>query len=289
MQRVGGAVRDGAVRTFDWEDGHLWRAADAMGDRILYPFGLGRQAAAAQALAEPLLGRMGAAEGAEIGRAAAARLGALEGAEAGVMGGPVGMLAGAAIGAAGSAALASLAFRNRESTEQQDHFLDAQTLNSQNASVRAIRPRFVTLIDQRERNPDALRPRLHENAPTYYRMDADDDDVAVDYEPGRAQEPLRPTAARTPMQPRLTAQSVIDDIAASQPLPPEILRSGRSGSSSGLGIRQGAGPSGGPAPGSYQDVMRATSAPVAGLNPAQSLPAPVPRRRSGRSGGVAAE
>ena len=122
-------------------------------------------------------------------------------------------------------------------------------------------------------------------------MDADDDDVAVDYEPGRQQEPLRPTAARTPMQPRLTAQSVIDNIAQPQPLPPEILRSsGRSGSSSGLGIRsERAGPSGGPAPGSYQDVMRATSAPVAGLNPAQSLPAPVPRRRSGRSGGVAAE
>ena len=120
-------------------------------------------------------------------------------------------------------------------------------------------------------------------------MDADDD-VAVD-EPGRAQEPLRPTAAPTPMQPRLTAQRVIDDIAASQPLPPEILRSsGRSGSSSGLGIRgERAGSSGGPAPpGSYQDVMRPTSAPVAGLNPAQSLPAPVPRIRSGRSGGVAA-
>ena len=166
-KRVGGAIRDGAIRTLDWEDGYLWRAADAMGDVMLNPIGLGRQrAAAAQALAEPLLGGMGAAEGAELGGAAAAGLGALEGAEAGVMGGPVGMLAGAAIGAAGSAALASLAFRNRESTEQQDHFLDAQTLNGQNASVRAIRPRFVTLIDQRERNPDALRPRLHENAPT---------------------------------------------------------------------------------------------------------------------------
>ena len=203
------------------------------------------------------------------------------------------MLAGAAIGAAGNAALASLAFRNRESTEQQDHFLDAQRLNGQNASVRAIRPRFVTLIDQRERNPDALRPRLHENSSTYYRMDADDDDVAVDYEPGRQQEPLRPTAARTAMamQPRLTAQGVIDDIAQSQPLPPEILRiSGRSSSSSGLGIRgERAGPSGGSAQGSYQDVLRPTSARVAGLNPAQSLPAPVSRRRSGRSGGVTGE
>ena len=83
---------------------------------------------------------MGAVEGAEIGAGAAGAAGALEGAEAGIMGGPVGMLAGAAIGGACSAALASLAFRNRESTEQQDHFLDAQTLNGQNASVRATRP-----------------------------------------------------------------------------------------------------------------------------------------------------
>ena len=68
-------------------------------------------------------------------------LGAEMGAEAGAMGGRFGMLAGAAIGAATSAGLASLAFRNRESTEQQDHFLDAQTLN-----------KF-----QRETNPTALR------------------------------------------------------------------------------------------------------------------------------------
>ena len=106
-------------------------------------------------LAEPLLGGVAAAEGAEMGAAAGLGLGALEGANAGVMGGPVGMLAGAAIGAAGSAAPASLAFRNRESTEQQDHFLDAQTLNDGNASVRPLRPRFVTLIDQKERNPGA--------------------------------------------------------------------------------------------------------------------------------------
>ena len=71
LQRVGGAIRDGAIRTFDWEDGYLWQAADAMGDRILYPFGLDRQSAAAQALAEPLLGGMGAVEGAEIGAGAA--------------------------------------------------------------------------------------------------------------------------------------------------------------------------------------------------------------------------
>ena len=53
---------------------------------LWYPFGLGRLAAA-QALAEPLLGGMGAAEGAGLGGAAAAGLGALEGAEAEVMGG----------------------------------------------------------------------------------------------------------------------------------------------------------------------------------------------------------
>ena len=109
---------------------------------------------------------------------------AAEGAEVGMFGGPVGALVGAGIGAAAGLALA---FRNRESTEQ-DHFLDAQTLNGQNASVRPIRPRFVTALDQRERNPGALRPRRHENAPAYYRMD-EDDDVPADYKPGRAQEP----------------------------------------------------------------------------------------------------
>ena len=76
LQRVGGAVRDGAVRTFDWERGYLWRAADEMGNIILNPFG--RQSAAAQAMTEPLLG---VAEGAEI----AAGLGAVEGAELGVL------------------------------------------------------------------------------------------------------------------------------------------------------------------------------------------------------------
>ena len=105
LRRIGGAVRDGAVRTFDWDNGYLLRAADGMGDIILNPFG--RQSAAAQALAEPLLGETAGA---------AAGLGAMEGAEVGVWGGPVGMLVGAAIGAAGSAALASLAFRDREAT-----------------------------------------------------------------------------------------------------------------------------------------------------------------------------
>ena len=263
LQRVGGAVRDGVVRTFDWEDGLLWRAADAMGDRILYPFGLGRQGAAAQALAEPLLGGMEAAEAAELG---AAGLGALEGAEAGVMGGPFGKLAGATIGAAGSAGLASFDFRYRESTEQRDHFLDAQTLNGQNASVRPLRPRFDIVLDQREQNPGALRPRRQDDAPAYYRMDEDDDVVPTDYEPGRAQEPLRPTAMRTPMEPRLSAQSVIDSTADSQPSAPEQIRLQRRAARNRL-PPDSQGP-----PGSYQDVMRATAAPTGGSSASSSLP-----------------
>ncbi len=163
LQRVGGAVRDGAVRTFDWERGYLWRAADEMGNIILNPFG--RQSAAAQALAEPLLG-----EGAEI----AAGIGAVEGAELGVFGGPVGMLAGAAIGAAASTAAATLAFRDRESTEQQAHYLDVRSLNGGNESVRPIRSRlFAQALDDRVRNPqDALRPRTQ-----YYSMDAEDTEI----------------------------------------------------------------------------------------------------------------
>ena len=202
------------------------------------------------------------------------------------------MLAGAAIGAAGSAALATLAFRNRESTEQQDHFLDAQTLNGGNASVRPIRPRFVTVIDQRERNPEALRPRRQDDAAGYYRMD-EDADVPVDYEPGRAQEPLRPTASRTPMQPRLTAQGVIDSIAASQPLPPEEIRLQQRRARNRLAPGESQGP-----PGSYQDVMRATAAPTGGssasssrpfgMNAAPALPAPGHNRRN-KSRPVAAE
>ena len=92
---MGGAVRDGAVRTLNWEDGYFFRGVDAFGDRILYPFGLGRLAAQPVAhIAEPLLGGVAAAEGgAEMGAAAGLGLGALEGAEAGVMGGPMGMLA----------------------------------------------------------------------------------------------------------------------------------------------------------------------------------------------------
>ena len=178
------------------------------------------------------------------------------------------MLAGAAIGAAGSAALASLAFRNRESTQQADHFLDAQTLNNGNASVRPIRPHFVTKIDQQEQNPDALRQR--QDIPTFYRIDEDDDDDApapAITEPGRQQEPLRPTAARTPMVPRLTPQGVIDSIAASQPLPPEVLRLQRKAARNRLAPGQSAGP-----PGSIQDVMQATAAPTGGSSASSSLP-----------------
>ena len=183
------------------------------------------------------------------------------------MGGPVGMLVGAAIGASGSAALASLAFRNRESTEQTDHFLDAQTLNNGNASVRPIRPHSVTNIDQREQNPEALRQR--QDIPTYYRMDGDDNDAPAPAitEPGRQQEPLRPTAARTPMVPRLTPQGVIDSIAASQPLPPEVLRLQRKAARNRLAPGQSAGP-----PGSIQDVMQATAAPTGGSSASSSLP-----------------
>ena len=158
-------------------------------------------------------------EGAELSAGAAAGLGAMEGAEVGVWGRPVGMLAGAVIGAAGSAALASLAFRDRESTEQQDHYLDVRSLNGGNESVRPIRPRFFAqALDDRVRNPqNELRPRIQ-----YYSMDAEDSKIEVEL--GRAQEPLRPTAVRTPMQPRLTAQGVIDSIAASQPSAPEQIQ-----------------------------------------------------------------
>ena len=197
----------------------------------------------------------------------------------------MGMLAGAAIGAASSAALASLALRNRESTQQQDNFLDAQTLNNGNASVRPIRPHFVTVIDQRAQNQDALRQRR--DAPTWYRMDEDDDDDAPGpaiTEPGRQQEPLRPTAARTPMVPRLTPQGVIDGMAASQPLPPEVIRLQRKAARNRLAPGQTAGP-----PGSIQDVMQATAAPTGGSSASSSLPfginasapaLPAPNRRN---------
>ena len=225
-------------------------------------------------------------EGAELGAGAAAGLGAMEGAEVGVWGGPVGMLAGAAIGAAGSAGLAPLAFRGRESTEQQAHYLDVRSLNGGNESVRPSRPQFdfAQALDDRVRNPqDALRPRTQD-----YSMDAQDTEVEVD--PGRAQEPLRPTAVRTPMQPRLTAQGVIDSIAASQPSAPEQIRLQRRAARNRLPPGESQGP-----PGSYQDIMRATAAPTGGSSgssqpfginaSAPALPAPGRnnRRNKGRS------
>ena len=150
--------------------------------------------------------------------------------------------------------------------------------------MRPIRPHFVTNIDRREQNPEALRQR--QDIPTYYRMDGDDDDAPAPAitEPGRQQEPLRPTAARTPMVPRLTPQGVIDGMAASQPLPPEVIRLQRKAARNRLAPGQTAGP-----PGSIQDIMQATAAPTGGelsfilppLNAsAPALPAPNRRNKS---------
>ena len=278
LRRAGGAVRDGAVRAFGWEDGLLWRAADEMGNFMMNPLSW-RQNTNIEALR--------AAEGAEMGAEmaeAGAGVAAMEGAEMGAMGGPLGMLAGAAVGAAAGSGIASLAFRDRESTERQDHFLDARSLNNQNASVRPLRPRFSTALDQRERTPQPLRPRLwrhEETSPAYYNLAENDGDLPIDYAPGRAQEPLRPTAAATPMQPRLTAQGVINSIAASQPAPPEQLRlQQRRAARNRLPPDQSDG-----AVGSYQDIMRSTAAPTSsgsssafGLNTAPALPQP--RRRN---------
>ena len=112
FRRVGGAVWDGAVRAFNWEDGLLWRAADEMGNAMLNPLSW-RQNTTIDALRDPLLAAEAEAE-------AGMGLAALEGAEAGAFGGPAGMLAGAALGAAAGGGIASLAFRDRESTERQD-------------------------------------------------------------------------------------------------------------------------------------------------------------------------
>jgi hypothetical protein len=268
LQSVGGAVRDGALRAFSWQDGALWRAADEMGNLMLNPLSW-RQTTGIDALRAPLL------EGAEEAGMGAAEAGALEGAELGAFAGPAGVLAGAAIGGAASAGIASLAFRDRDSSERQDHFLDARSLNNGNESVRPLRPRFSAALDQRDRNPQALRPRLwrHDEAsPAYYRLDAQDGDIPTDYAPGRAQEPLRPTTTRTPMPPRLTAQGVVDGIAASQPAPAEQLRQQRRAARNRLPPAQTE------APGSYQDIMRTTAAPT-GLNAAPSLPPPRRRNR----------
>ena len=261
-------MRDGAVRAFNWEDGLLWRAADEMGNVMLNPL-TWRQNTAIDALAT---------DGAEVGAGLAAWEGAEAGAEAGAFGGPFGMLTGAAFGAAAGGGLASLAFRDREQTERQDHFLDARSLNNQNASVRPLRPRFSAALDERDRNPQPLRPRLwrhEETSPAYYDLTANDSDA-----PGRTQEPLRPTAAPTAMEPRLTAQGMIDGIAASQPAGPEQLRLQR------RAARNKLPPSQGDAPGSSQDILRPTAAPTSsgssstfGLNSAPALPRPRRRNR----------
>ena len=77
LQRVGGAVRDGAVRALDWETGALWRAADEVQNVILNPMSW-RQNTGIEALRRPLLS-MGA-EAAEVGATeAGAGIGAMEG------------------------------------------------------------------------------------------------------------------------------------------------------------------------------------------------------------------
>ena len=137
--------------------------------------------------------------------------------------------------------------------------MDLRSLNGGNASVRPIRPHFVF-------ETEALRQR--QDIPTYYRMDEDDDAPGPAItEPGRQQEPLRPTAARTPMVPRLTPQGVIDSMAASQPLPPEVIRLQRKAARNRLAPGQTAGP-----PRSIQDVMQATAAPTGGSSASSSLP-----------------
>ena len=153
--------------------------------------------------------------------AAVAAEGAEMGAELGAMGGPLGMVAGAGLGA-NAVGLANMALRSREAEERQDHFLDARSLNNQNASVRPIRPRF-------DRNTELLRPRMEsyggEEVPSYHPMDTPSpppwrpDDEA----PGRRQDVMRPTAAARPQMPRMTAQRAVDESAAQQPAP-EVLR-----------------------------------------------------------------
>ena len=118
LRGVGGAIRDGAVRAFDWDRGFLWRAADEMGNAILNPNSWRQNtnieflrrgapaledAAAADAFAGEALGLAGG-----LGLAA-------EGAEAGMFAGPAGALAGASLGAATGIALA---FRNRDAPER---------------------------------------------------------------------------------------------------------------------------------------------------------------------------
>ena len=103
---------------------------------------------------------------------------------------------------------------------------------------------FAQALDDRVPYPqNALRPRTQ-----HYSMDAQDRYIftELEVEPGRAQEPLRPTAVRTPTQPRLTAQGVIDSIAASQPSAPEQIQLQRKAARNRLPPDQSQGP-----PGSY--------------------------------------
>ena len=211
---------------------------------------------------------------------------AAEGAEVGMFGGPVGAMLGAGLGAATGVAPA---FRGRDAPENEAHLLDVRSLNGGNESARPLRSRFEQVLDQRQRNPQPLRPRFERHVPgseetlASYRMDTPSpppwrrDDEA----PGRQQDMLRPTAAARPGEQRRSAQQVVDGIAAAQPRAPEQLRMPRV---AGDRNRSPPVPPGQP-PGSSQDVMRPTSARTAssssayGLNPAQSSPAPQRRNR----------
>ena len=305
MRGVGGAIRDGAVRAFDWDRGYLWRAADEAGNVILNPNSwrqntrieflrrgapaLEDAAAADAAAADALL-----AGGEALGLAGGLGL-AAEGAEAGMFAGPAGALAGASLGAATGIALA---FRNRDAPEREDHFLDARSVNNGNESARPLRSRWADAMDQRQRYPQPLRPRLErhvpgsEQTPMYYNIGTptqsppwSDNDEA----PGRQQDVLRPTAAARVQGQRRSAQQMVDGIAHAQPVGPESLRPVRRFP----GDRNRTPPQPQPA-GSSQDVLRPTTAPMAqrapmahGLNAAPPLPS-LPSQPRRRNRGVAA-
>ena len=292
LRGVGGAIRDGAVRAFDWDRGYLWRAADEAGNVILNPNSwrqntniefLRRGVPALQDAEEA--GALLANEAA-AGEALGMGLGMAEGAELGLLGGPAGAIAGASLGAVAGAALA---FRARDAPEREDHFLDARSVNGGNESARPLRSRFDLALDQRQRNPRPLRPRLEwpdpeRQTPRYYRMDTPSPPPwrADDEAPGRQQDVMRPTAAARPQEQRLSAQEIVDGIAAAQPRGPEALRPARRtpGDRNRMPPSQPAG--------SSQDIMRPTTAPMAhGLNAAPSLPSlpsqPSRRRNRGAS------
>ena len=305
------------MSTLDWRNGYLWRAADEAGNVILNPLSWRentgieflRRGTAAQALREPLLAEEAAEAGLLAGEGATAGvaetlglaggvgLASAEGAEVGMFGGPVGALVGAGLGAAAGVALA---FRGRNAPEREDHFLDARSVNGANESARPLRSRFDQALDQRQRNPQPLRPRLERhNFPgseeeAFYRMDAPSappwrrDDEA----PGRQQDVLRPTAAARPQEQRRSAQDVVNAIAAAQPRAPEQLRIPRvPGDRNRAPPPSSSSSSGGQPAGSSQDIMRPTSAPMAssyGLNPAPPLPALPPARRRNKGPPVAA-